>query len=271
LVPASARSGTDREYKMTIIPVVLTAFGTTAKAFKTYDRMDAIFRKELPEIPLFWAYSSRTVKQSLKKSCNMDLKDPSQVLDELKELGHEWAVVQSLHLACGHEFERLKDSAAKARIRTSMGLPLLTSHGDYLAVADALAPLLSHSDDEASVVVGHGTDHPAWACYPALENILRNSHGDSVFTGVVEGLPKMEETIIKVKKYGFKRVRLIPLLLVTGVHFREDLTRENDSWEKSLQREGIEVTVVDHGIGEIDAITELFATHIREALDIIPR
>ncbi len=256
---------------MTTTPVVLTAFGTTAKAFETYSRMDAIFKERLPDTPLFWAYSSRMVKRSLKKNKNIDLKDPGQVLAELKEQGHDWAVVQSLHLICGHEFDRLKEIAGTAGIRTAMGLPLLTSHNDYTAVADAISPLISDADDEATVIVGHGTDHPAWASYPALESVLRKVHGDRVFAGVVEGLPKMEETIAKVKKYGFTKVRLVPFLLVAGIHFKEDLTREEDSWEKSFQREGIEVNVVDQGVGEIAAVTELFASHVKAALDIIPR
>ncbi len=256
---------------MTTPPVVLTAFGTTAKAFETYNRMDAIFKEHLPDTPLFWAYSSRMVKRSLKKNQNIDLKDPGQVLAELKAQGHEWAVVQSLHLICGHEFDRLKEIAGTARIRTSMGLPLLTAYDDYTTVADAICPLISDSDDEATVIVGHGTDHPAWACYPALEAVLRKVHGDRVFAGVVEGLPKMEETIAKVKKHGFTRVRLVPFLLVAGVHFKADLTRAEDSWEKTFQREGIEVNVVDHGVGEIAAITKLFASHVKAALDVIPR
>ncbi|MCP4114420.1 MAG: hypothetical protein GY737_03265 [Desulfobacteraceae bacterium] len=256
---------------MTTTPVVLTAFGTTAKAFETYNRMDRIFKELLPDTPLFWAYSSRMVKRSLKKNKNIEIKDPAQVLAELKEQGHDWAVVQSLHLICGHEFDRLKEIAATAQIRTSMGLPLLTSFDDYNAVADAIAPLISDSEDEATIIVGHGTDHPAWACYPALEAVLRHIHGDRVFAGVVEGMPEMEETIAKIKKFGFTRVRLIPFMLVAGVHFKEDLTREEDSWEKSLQREGIEVSVVDHGVGEIAAVTALFANHAKDALDIIPR
>lgn len=253
------------------IPVILTAFGTTEKAFQTYARMDAIFRTIIPKSPLYWAYSSRTVRQNLQQEGRMNPKSPSQVLTELKEKGHKWAVVQSLHLACGHEFDRLKETAGSTSLRTSMGLPLLTSFHDYVAVAEALSCLMPDSDDEAAVVVGHGTDHPAWAAYPALEEFLRHQYGDRVFTGVLEGMPEIDRTIKKLKKYGFKKVCLIPFLLVAGFHFRNDLTQAGDSWEKLLQEEGMEVRVVDHGIGEIPSITKIFADHVNEALDVIPR
>lgn len=253
------------------IPVVLTAFGTTEKAFSTYARMDAAFRRLIPETPLYWAYSSRMVRDNLKKKGGTNPRSPSQVLEDLRKKGHEWAVVQSLHLAWGHEFERLRETAGNTTIRTSMGLPLLTSFQDYLAVADALAYLIPNTDDEAVVFVGHGTDHPAWAVYPALENVLCHRYGERVFTGVLEGMPKIEETIAKLKRHGFTKVCLIPFLLVAGFHFKKDLTLDDFSWEKRLEQEGIQVRVEPQAMGEIPGIIEIFATHIKEALDVIPR
>ncbi len=253
------------------IPVVLTAFGTTEKAFSTYARMDAHFRRLIPETPLYWAYSSRMVMQRLEKKGGADPKSPSQVLEALKEKGHEWAVVQSLHLAWGHEFERLRQTAGDSDMRTSMGLPLLTSFHDYLAVAEALACLIPDAGDEAVVVVGHGTDHPAWSVYPALEEVLCHRYGQRVFTGVLEGMPKIDRTIAKLKQHGFTKVCLVPFLLVAGFHFRKDLTRDESSWEKRLEQAGIQVRVEPRSMGEIPGIIEIFATHIKEALDVIPR
>ena len=123
------------------IPIVLTAFGTTAKAFETYGIMDEIFQEKFKENPVLWAYSSRMVKASMKKNKKIDIKDPGEVLEELKAKGHEWAVVQSLHLICGHEFDRLVTVAEKSIIRTSMGLPLLTSAKDYMETAEVLKDL----------------------------------------------------------------------------------------------------------------------------------
>ncbi len=253
------------------IPVVLTAFGTTEKAFSTYARMDAAFRRLIPGTPLYWAYSSRMVRENLEKKGGANPKSPSQVLDDLKKKGHEWAVVQSLHLAWGHEFERLRATAGNAAIRTSMGLPLLTSFHDYLAVAEALACLIPDAGDEAVVVVGHGTDHPAWAVYPALEDVLCHRYGERVFTGVLEGMPKIEGTIAKLKRHSFTKVCLVPFLLVAGFHFKKDLTRDASSWEKRLEQEGIQVRVETRAMGEMPGIIEIFATHIKEALDVIPR
>ncbi len=191
-------------------------------------------------------------------------------MSELAASGHEWAVLQSLHLICGHEFDRLVSGERPEGFRTSMGLPLLTSADDYIAAAKAVARFVPMEQDMAAVFVGHGTDHPAWTSYPAFESVLRRLYGDSVFTGVVEGYPDMDITLERVVKAGFKKVRLVPFMLVAGTHFREDLTGGPDSWQKTFESRGIAVEVTDHGMGHINMITKIYCSHIRDALDIIP-
>ncbi|MEA1966750.1 MAG: sirohydrochlorin cobaltochelatase [Thermodesulfobacteriota bacterium] len=63
---------------------------------------------------------------------------------------------------------------------------------------------------------------------------------------------------------------LVPFLLVAGVHFNEDLTKNEDSWGKTFQKNGIKVSVVDHGAGKLKPVTDIFCRHIKEALDVIP-
>lgn len=252
------------------IPIILTAFGTTANAFSTYEKMDITFKAVFPENPIHWAYSSRMVKHAIKKKKNLDLKDPLEMAQILAGNGHPWVVFQSLHLICGHEFDRLVGERDHVNIRSSMGLPLLTGHQDYVETANALVPIFPEDPDEAVVLVGHGTDHPAWTAYPALEAVLRKQFGSRIFVGVVEDFPGLDYTLERIKKAGYKKATLIPLMLVAGVHFKEDLTCEEDSWQKTFERQDIQVSVVEHGIGRIDAVTKIFCNHIADALDVIP-
>lgn len=252
------------------VPIILAAFGTTAKAFSTYERMDAVFKKTLPGHTIIWSYTSRMVKNALKNNSRLEIKDPGEVLMDLQQQGHPWAVLQSLHLIGAHELHRLAAERNHMNMRLSLGLPLLCSPRDYQEVSRALAPVVSKDEDRAIVVVGHGTDHPSWTAYFALEAIMRKEYGSRVFTGVVEGFPKMEETLGRIQEKGFKKVQIIPLLLVAGVHFIQDLTEEDDSWQQTFERNNIEVTLVSHGLGNIDGITEIFSRHIKEALDVIP-
>jgi sirohydrochlorin cobaltochelatase len=210
------------------------------------------------------------VRHAMKKKKKLNLKDPVETARSLAEKGYEWVVIQSLHLICGHEFDRLVTQRDQVNIRSAMGLPLLTSPKDYAAVAKALSPVIPQDKDQAIILVGHGTDHPAWTAYPTLESILRQNHGDRIFIGVVEEYPGMDHTLERIKAAGFKKVCLVPFMLVAGVHFTEDLTCEPDSWQKTFERNGIQVQVVDQGIGHIDNITGIFCDHISDTLDVIP-
>lgn len=255
------------------IPIILTAFGTTAKAFATYEKMNAIFKAAFPLNPIHWAYSSRMVKHALKKKKELDLKDPLETAQILADQGHSWVVMQSLHMICGHEFDRLVAERSHIDIRSSVGLPLLTSHEDYVEAAKALESLIPNDPgepEEAVVFVGHGTDHPAWTAYPAFEAVLKQYYGSRVFVGVVEEYPDMNYTLDRIKKAGFKKALLIPLMLVAGVHFREDLTGNEDSWQVTFERNDIQTKVVEKGIGELDPVAKIFCNHISAALDVIP-
>src|SRR5271157_3531383 len=91
------------------IPIVLTAFGTTTRARETYDFMDTIIQAAFPGHDLLWAFSSRMVRDRLKHQKKFQARHPHEVLRALSDQGHEWAVVQSVHLLCGHEFYRMID------------------------------------------------------------------------------------------------------------------------------------------------------------------
>lgn len=254
------------------IPVVLTAFGTTTKALETYSFMNEIFVKNFPDRKLIWAYSSRMVKERLKKNKNLNLKDPAQALDELKEKGYLWAVVQSLHLICGHEFYRLIDQAQNAKIRTSVGLPLLYSPEDCIKTAKALTSGFEDNGREAKVFVGHGTDHHSWSSYAAVSRIFNEIYdAGKIYMGEVEHESiSMKKIIYDIKKSGCAKARLIPFMLVAGVHFREDLAGNEESWKSAFEKEGIDVVMERDGIGLNEKIVEIFCSHIREALEVIP-
>lgn len=253
------------------IPIVMAAFGTTTRARRTYDILDARVKEAFPEHPVYWAFTSRMVRDRIENSQGQSYKHPHQVLEELARGGHEWAVVQSLHLVCGHEFDRLVDEVKNCCLRTSIGLPLLDSPDDYLAGLKSLLDEVHAAEDEALVLVGHGTDHAIWAAYPALESMARKHLHGQVFVGTVEGCPEAEVVVQDVVWAGFSRVCLVPFMLVAGIHFQEDLCAdEEDSWKSLFEAAGVQVRLEYRGMGELPGIGDIFCCHIQEALDVIP-
>jgi len=211
------------------------------------------------------------VKERLKKKKKLNLKDPAQALKELKDKGYLWAVVQSLHLICAHEFYRLINEAQNAAIRTSIGLPLLYSPDDYIKTAGAVTTGFNGNSKEAAIFVGHGTDHHSWSSYAALSRIFNERYSRKIYMGEVEheSMP-MEKIVEDIKKSGCVKVRLIPFMLVAGVHFKEDLAGDEDSWKSAFEKQEIEVILEPDGIGLNEKIVEIFCSHIREAIEVIP-
>lgn len=249
-------------------PVVLAAFGTTTRAFATYEILNRVIRRNLPQAQIHWSYTSRRVREKARTSEQENLLSPGQVLDGLYQEGHPWAVVQSLHFLCGHEFERLVEEARESPVRTSMGLPLLSDPQDYYRVIRGIGQEFYPSPaDQALLLIGHGTDHPAWACYPALERLFHLQGWPRVFTGQIEGEPGRDEVIRQIELAGFTKVRLLPFMLVAGVHFLEDIQGAEDSWEAACREAGLDVEVVPRGLGDREWLGEIFCSHIRSAME----
>lgn len=253
------------------IPIVIAAFGTTTRALETYARIDQQFKERFPGHEIVWAYSSRMVKDFIKKRRNIELKHPHQVLGELFDKGYPWAVVQSLHLLNGHEFYRLVEEAQRCNIRTAMGLPLLTGPDDLESVVSGIGRCYNDFKDEVAILIGHGTDHPTWSSYLALHYLFRERFGPRVFVSVVEGYPSREDVIESIKKMGCGAVRLIPFMIVAGTHMKEDIAGGEDSWKNAFEREDIEVRLEERGLGFNQCIVDIFSQHIQNALDVIPK
>jgi len=254
------------------IPIVMAAFGTATKAMNTYAFINTVCKERFPDHPVLWAFSSRMVKDRSRQKYNSNMQHPYQVLEKLEREGHQWAVVQSLHLMCGHEFYRLIEEVKSCSIRTSLGLPLLTEPEDYQSAVKIFCDSFCQAEDEAVVLVGHGTDHPSWCAYVALNHIFRENTDAGIYVGVVEknGYPSRDSVIRSIKNAGYRKVRMIPFMLVAGMHFKEDLTGEQDSWQSCFEKQGIAVNVETQGLGFHRQIVELYCRHIENALDVIP-
>ena len=251
-------------------PIIIAAFGTTSKSRAVYKQVDANFKRHFSRHQILWAFTSRIVRRHLDKN-KINLRSTEEVLADVAEQGHPWAVVQSFNMICGHEFHRLVEEAQHPDCRVSVGHSLLCSPRDHHAVAVALAPVFTRDESEAIVLVGHGTDHCAWTTYPAFYHRLREMYGQRVFGGIIDdGWPGRDTIIRLIVDAGFDRVRLMPLMLVAGIHFEEDLAGSGDSWKTALESHGIQVVLENEALGARPPIIDIFTEHIRSALAVIP-
>lgn len=253
------------------VPIVLVAFGSTKSSLDVYRKMAEETVERFPGHRVVPAFSSRMVREKMgnkKQGCR--LAGPEDVLAELESSGLEWAVVQSLHITAGHEFDRLVSTAAEFTMRTSIGLPLLTTPDDYAGLSAILQDFVPQEPERGVVFVGHGTDHPAWSAYPALENILRKRCGARAWVGVVDGKPGPREVVREVRMVGLRAVNIVPIMLVAGVHLMENIKGEDeDSWASVFRKNRIETSISGFGLLELRGVREMFLRHVEDALDVI--
>ncbi len=248
------------------IPIIMTAFGTTSKAIKTYTHLDSRIRDHFPDEEIIWTYSSKMVTRELQERDGSEIVHPEKVLRQLAARGIEKAVVQSLHLFPGIEFHSLHQFIQKSPLECAMGMPLLTTPQDYHEIAEILQPLISKRPEKAILVLGHGTNHPVWTAYYSLEKILRQRFGQRIYVGVVEKDPDSSHLVGEIAEAGFTEICIIPLFLVAGMHYRRDIVSDNkSSWLSQLEKRNISVESIDYGLGLYPGFDKIIIRHIAEA------
>ncbi|SHO48192.1 sirohydrochlorin cobaltochelatase [Desulfopila aestuarii] len=249
-----------------ISPIILTAFSTSAAATATSKKIETAVRNHFPDRPVFWGYNKRTVTHAQNKG-QEDIRLPLDILHDVAAKGHKMAIVQSLHLLPGFEFHELHHEVRQATgIDCRLGLPLFSSPSDYQTLLDLLAPHIMKNQQQAVLLIGHGTRHPVWTAYLALENLLRQRFGERVFVGVVEHYPETDLLAETIADKGYEKVLLIPFFLSHGFHVERDLLGDSEhSWKMKLENHGLVVEAIHHGIGMLPGIGDLVVRHIEEA------
>jgi sirohydrochlorin cobaltochelatase len=275
--------------------IVLAPYGTlSSNALATYRRMAKAYEMEFPGQPVRLAFTSELMRKRLSEREGIFMPGLKGALEDLKGIGCEYAVVQSLHIVPGGEFHKLAAAVRELNCSKASGLsgiwlghPLLSSLEDCRAVSALLPSILSrhawlpHSADcnqeheispgegdegLATLLVGHGTGHLADSIYCLMGRLLRREQ-KNLFLGSIEGSLGLEDALHDLKSSSARAVRLMPFLLVAGGHAEDDIFGEgSQSWKSILLREGYDVIAVRQGLGEFLEIVSIFSEHTRRAI-----
>lgn len=254
--------------------ILLVTFGSSlAEARAAFDHIDKTVRSAFPDLPVRWAYTSRIIRDKLEKS-GKHLNSPAQALAEMADAGFTQVAVQSLHTIAGAEyhdlvrvakrFEQMPEGIDHVRI----GLPMIGGPADMEKAAHAILATIpeKRAADEAVVLMGHGTHHPANAVYAALMWRLQ-LEDENVFVGTVEGFPKADIIIDQLKENGVDKAWLMPFMSVAGDHAQNDMAGPGkDSWRSVFENAGIKCEIVMKGTAEYDAFVDIWLEHLEKAL-----
>lgn len=181
--------------------------------------------------------------------------------------------VQSLHVIAGADYDRMREAlenfAAVAGARLTMCAPLLAGPEDAPVAARALAQALPQ--DDAVVLMGHGTTHDAQDLYRVLAERLMTELPKARL-GVLEAADPGDALSIQaiardLESRGMRSARLVPLLTVAGRHAHKDLAGDRPgSWKSVLAGHGIESTADLSGLLERDVFVRLWLERLRTLL-----
>lgn len=253
--------------------IILSAFGTTTAAKQAYSSLEDSLQPQFPGYRIHWFYTSPTVRLRTAKDQPGQPDSLQELLTGIISTGPGRIVIQSLHVLPGHEFHRLARQTGGLDYKLGLGMPLLHCPADYSRVRHCLGPLLDRARrrHQAVLVLGHGTDHPCWTAFCALEAELRKEGDPSIFVATLEKYPGAADRVIaEIRQSGHREVLVIPFLMVAGMHFVRDIVGQGlESVQSRLTRNHLLLHLHEQGLATLPGIAEIFGDHIKIAFDSI--
>ena len=226
-----------------------------------------------PDYSVRRGFTANIVIDHIQSRDGIKMDDVDEAMNRAVDNNVKNLVIQPTHLMNGLEYQELEEQVAQyadAFDKIAIGKPLLTSEDDLKRVEQALVDWTSEYDDGETAIcfMGHGTEAESNEVYQKMQDLLTADGHDNYFVGTVEASPSLEDVLAKVKAGSYKRVVLEPMMVVAGDHANNDMAgEEEDSWKTTFEDAGYEVTCLLRGLGENEAIRQIYVEHAQAAMD----
>lgn len=262
--------------------ILVMSFGTTYTETRvaTIDATVKEIAAQHPGVKVVTAFTSHIIIDRIKKNEGITYPTPEEALAQLKAEGYTRVAMTSLNIIPGMEydynravFHAYKDDFKKL----TLGTPLMYWQGQEGQADDITETLKAISTQfpktgksDAILLMYHGTPHPANAYYSVMQARLAEMGFNNVYIYTVEGWPSLESIVPKLKEKGIKNVTLMPMMMVAGDHANNDMAGDEDDSQKSiLEKEGFKVSTYLHGLGENQAVRDIFAARAEESWETL--
>ena len=231
--------------------------------------------KAFPDYSVRRGFTANIVIDHVNRRDGFLIDDVEASLKRAESNGVKTLVVQPTHLMNGLEYNDISKevgSHADSFDKVVFGEPLLTSDEDFKRVEQAIVDWTKEYDDGKTAIcfMGHGTEAESNGVYQKMQELLTTDGHTNYFIGTVEAAPSLDDVMAAVKEGGYERVVLEPLMVVAGDHAHNDMAGdEEDSWKSAFEAEGYKVECLMRGLGENEAIRQIYIDHAKAAIDSI--
>ena len=276
--------------------ILVVSFGTSFNDSRIRDikGIEDAFIQSFPEWKIRRAFTSQMIIDHIEKRDGEKIDNVDTALQRALENGVKEIIIQPTHLMQGEEYDKILRYVEKYRDRfekVRIAQPLLGEVGEHASISnedkEAVASIIvrealqeagysdmhkAQEDGTAFVFMGHGTWHNAKISYSQMQRQMETLGYQNVFIGTVEGNPEetsCENILFRVKKEGYRKVILRPMMVVAGDHANNDMAGpEEDSWVNMFQNSGAfsKVETQIKGLGEVKEIQELYILHTKAAI-----
>lgn len=252
--------------------VLAVSFGTTIpEAIKAnIATLEADLGRAMPDCTVFRAFTSSFICKALAKK-GAAVPSTEEALASIREAGFRKVLVAPTHVLAGTEYEKVVASCKKFAYdfdELRIAKPLLSDFEDHRRALEAISAEIPRKQDEALVLMGHGTNHPVDIAYAALNFEAIQMKMDDVYVATVESYPNIFQTIERLKRDGFTRVCLAPFMLVAGNHAQNDMAGDAPgSWKSLCRNAGFDVRCIMRGLGDYEQIRRIYVEHALKALE----
>lgn len=253
--------------------ILVVSFGTCHPDAleKNIGAIENSVKEAFPDRIVRRAFTSGTVREKIWKRDHIRVDDVHEALERLLSENIFDAAVLPTHVIGGEEYERIIAQCAicaSSFDRLRIGVPLLSSTEDFFRVIRILARAFDcPRRDCALVLMGHGSETSANTAYAAMDYMFKQSGFFNVFVGTVQAYPDGNMVLEQVRRAGYRKAILTPLMTVAGEHAGNDMAGSGEkSWKTIFEAAGISVTPVLRGLGEYPEIRSLYLEHLKAVL-----
>ncbi len=257
--------------------LLVLSFGTSYNDSRrlTIGAIEDALEKAFPDYGVRRGFTANIIIDHVNRRDGILIDDVDAALQRAIDNNVKTLVVQPTHLMNGLEFNDLKDAVgakADAFDKVVFGEPLLTSDDDFKRVEQAIVDWTKDYDDGKTAIcfMGHGTEADSNSVYQKMQDLLTADGYANYFVGTVEATPSVEDVLAKVQAGDYERVILEPLMVVAGDHANNDMAGdEDDSWKSVFEKAGYKVECLVRGLGENEAIRQIYVDHAKAAIDSV--